>query len=309
MKKSDKLWKKTESSNPPEFFRLNTVRVIGNILITSDFRKLRTYNLTDLNKTEELDVCLHEKMKVVGEKLYLFGEQCVEIVDVSKPENPKSVSQIKFQSSDKIRSGAPDREGLYITNKNTIARIGEDGKMTECAVIHNDEFFGDYPNDITIHNGYLYAVGRHAGLHIFKILNETKLEFLKNITVGYTPTDLSWFEIGKMLVLIGNEYVIAIDVSNPEKARRLKAAKLPGTELCNQYIRKQNSIYIAGLKKDQPFIASVMMSAQGTEVKDIQYIEHFERAEAGNDRIVSVIERADQVLVWSYHRGLGIFKT
>lgn len=157
--------------------------------------------------------------------LAVFSDESLELLDVSDPRAPKQVRLFEYEQGHE-RAITSMGEDLYVTHENGVAWLDPASRKPQHLFdVPNDKFFGSYPTALTAAGDFLYVVGRHAGLHVYRRTARTDFTLVRSTQRGYAPTSCHWWAPG-VLLLVGNEDVIAVDVSVPEKAKLSKSCKL-----------------------------------------------------------------------------------
>lgn len=178
--------------------------------------------------------------------LAVFSDDSLELLDVSDPRAPKQQLVFEYEQGHE-RAIASMGEDLYVTHDNGVAWLDP----TTRAPVHlfdvpNDDFFGSYPTALAASGEHLFVVGRHAGVNVFRRTDRTTFTFVRTAQRGYAPTSCLWWAPG-VLLLTGNEDVIPLDVSVPEKAKLLKSCKLPKLDIDGPLCRvSEREAFVAG---------------------------------------------------------------
>jgi hypothetical protein len=179
--------------------------------------------------------------------LAVFSEESLELLDVTDPRRPTRRMLFEYEVGHERAVASIDQD-LYVTHENGVAWLDpQSGKPEHLFDVPNDEFFGSYPTALTAAGQHLYVVGRDAGLHVYRRTGRGEFSLVRSTRRGYAPTTCcTWWAPG-VLVLSGNEDVIAIDTSVPEKAALQKSCKLPKLELESALCRlNETEAFVAG---------------------------------------------------------------
>jgi len=231
------------------------------------------------------------------------------MLDLANPIDPKQVGAFPFNLGYE-RSGVLVGDDLYMTFKNGLAVLDHDkGLPRPIATILNDEFFDSYPTDLLAGSDFLYVSGLHAGLHIYSIQSPGKLDLVRSIKKGYTPTHLQWWEQDEILLMVGNEDIIAVDTSTPQKASQKKSCKLKDIKLAPALAREgsQGLVVGYGLKTNRNTIriATIDMSVP-LEPKVISKTEL--AVEERADSITGLVLHEEYALVSGFYLKLKVLE-
>lgn len=170
--------------------------------------------------------------------LALISDDFIQFLDVTNPRKPVARATFEYDVGHE-RALTFMGGDLYVTHENGVALLDQrSGKPKHLFDVLEDEFFGSYPTALTSHGELLFVTGHHCGLHIYLRRDATTFEPVRAVKKGYTPTtDLLWWEPGRVLLMVGNEDVIAVDTSEPKDAKWMKSCKVKGVELHSSLAR------------------------------------------------------------------------
>lgn len=194
--------------------------------------------------------------------LAVFSEESLELLDVTDPRRPTRRMLFEYTTGHE-RAVASLEKDFYVTHENGVAWLNpESGKPEHLFDVPNDKFFGSAPTALTAAGQELYVVGRDAGLHVYRRRSRTGFTLVRSTRRGYAPTECTWWAPG-VLVLSGNEDVISVDTSVPEKAALQKSCKVAGLDIESPLCRvSEREGFIAGphLRTAELVVASIDFS-------------------------------------------------
>ncbi len=178
--------------------------------------------------------------------LAVFSEESLELLDVTEPRRPARRMLFEYDIGHERAVASIDQD-LYVTHQNGVAWLNpQSGKPEHLFDVPDDAHFGSYPTALTAAGQELYVVGRHAGLHVYRRKSRTEFTLVRSTKRGYAPTTLCWWAPG-VLVLTGNEDVISVDASVPEKAALQKSCKVAGLDIESPLCRVNDTeAFVAG---------------------------------------------------------------
>lgn len=211
-------------------------------------------NLPKINLISSIDVgWTGSGFQKSGTLLYVGQNDGISVFDLFNIEKPVPVRKIAlpnyhyFSVFDNIVYAIINKTISIIDEKNNKIIISDWGQI-------NDQTMFSYPIDISKVGNKLYIVFRHGGLYIFeKSHMDGTYELVGHHCPanGYTPTDIHWLIEGEQMLLIGNDNVVQYNVTNPQKLKRYKAAKLKDVEIYGNYVAKGKELLIIGNKGDK----------------------------------------------------------
>ncbi|MFO0596973.1 MAG: hypothetical protein U0228_16780 [Myxococcaceae bacterium] len=163
--------------------------------------------------------------------LALVSREAIELVSLDDPARPRLLALHEFEVGWQ-RALTVMGTDLYVTHENGVAWLDpKSGKPQHLFDVPGDEFFRSYPTGLAHHGEWLFVAGRHGGLHAYRRKAQREFEHVRAVKRTYTPTRLQWWVPGRVLLLVGNEDVIAVDVSKPETMKASTSCKLKRAEL------------------------------------------------------------------------------
>lgn len=190
--------------------------------------------------------------------LALISDDAISLYDVSTPSKPKRTAVFKYDVGHE-RDLTFMGKDLYVTHENGVALLDpKKRKPKHLFDVPDDEFFKSYPTGLTSHGSHLYVTGYDAGLHVYERKDAAHFELICSVAKGYTPSTLHWWIPGKVLLMVGNEDVIAVDTSTPSKVKWMKSCKVKGFNLSGQLTRLDDErAFVVGAKHGKLAFATI----------------------------------------------------
>lgn len=258
------------------------------ILISRHPKKIKIWDLKKLPEIQmissfEIDWA-GDSIKKYNNLLYVGQNDHIKVFDLTDLTNPKLVRTIKlpkyvnFHIADNI---------LYVMIEKAIYTIDEKDVLLQ--IIDLSSYYAmmfDYPMDMTKVGKNLFMVFRHCGLYVYTQSEDTGVYEFKsneNPVHGYTPTYIRWQTEGEQMLLLGNDNVVQYNVSNINKPKRYKAAKIKTDDIYEGLVERENELLIVGQKGNKnKFVVAVLSSdANGIEVLQTPKIEYKARTRFG----------------------------
>ncbi|MFT3707329.1 MAG: hypothetical protein QM817_06645 [Archangium sp.] len=181
--------------------------------------------------------------------LAVIGSEFIQLLDVSNPASPRVSATFTYDVGHE-RALTFMGKDVYVTHENGVAWLDtRTGKPEHLFDIPGDEFFESYPTGLTSHGEFLFVAGRHCGLHVYRRVDAKTFDAVRSVKKGYTPTALQWWDPGRVLLMVGNEDVIAVDVRDAAAMKVMKSCKVKGVELHSPLVRiDAKTAFVAGGK-------------------------------------------------------------
>lgn len=211
-----------------------SVIVHRDVLIVNNWSEVRLHDLRDPRRLETVATWKPKErlgeMSLAGDRLFLFMDEGIEVVDLSTPAEPSRVRWIPFALGDN-RRGDVHGDLLYFTWDDGIGCLEPDGKAKpEKIATVPARYFVGVDTDLRVWKDHLLVAG-NDGLFTFQIDGPGKLTPGGTVKIGYTPPNLHLVPERELVLLVGNDNVVPIDVSKPGAPKRHKAIKVAGTEV------------------------------------------------------------------------------
>lgn len=177
--------------------------------------------------------------------------------------------------------------------------------------INKDKHFGDYPSDLEFDGKYFYVTGRHAGLSIYRYEQGGHVVHIKSIQTGYTPTNIHIDKNHKILILVGNEDFIKVDISNPEKPKRYKSCKITNCDLAGQYAECDKEYVVAGCSihgdPSKTILGFVDISEDSPKLIKKTILSSISTKSRSNDGVNGIIYSDPYIILSGYYKQLEVY--
>lgn len=191
--------------------------------------------------------------------LAVFSEESLEFLDVSDPRSPQRRLLFEYEVGHERAVASIDGD-LYVTHENGVAWLNPERNQPEHLFdVPDDAFFKSYPTALASNDGHLFVVGRDAGVHVYRRESRTGFTLLRSTKKGYAPTSTRWWAPG-VLLLTGNEDVIAVDARVPAKTSIQKSCKVAKLDIESPLCRvSETEAFVAGphLRSGDLVLASI----------------------------------------------------
>lgn len=178
--------------------------------------------------------------------LAVFSEESLEFLDVSDPRSPQRRMLFEYEVGHERAVTSIDGD-LYVTHENGVAWLNPKSQQPEHLFdVPDDRFFKSYPTALAANDGHLFVVGRDAGVHVYRRVSQSEFTLLRSTKKGYAPTSTRWWAPG-VLMLTGNEDVIAVDTRVPQKTAIQKSCKVTKLDIESPLCRvSETEAFVAG---------------------------------------------------------------
>ncbi|WP_024771869.1 LVIVD repeat-containing protein [Aquimarina macrocephali] len=259
-----------------------------------------------------------EFIKKNGNLLYVGQSKEIKVFDISDLQHPVLVRTVTFPNDDSLPTNNYVNfhitKGLiYVMIDKAIYVIDETNNFLKIIDLsENSAMMFDYPMDIKKYGNNLYMVFRHCGLYVYQQSeHDRKYKFLsKHKPVnGYTPTYMQWLNQGNDILLIGNDNVVQYNVTNGEKLKRYKAAKIGKSEIHGGTIERENELLVVGTKgsKDQFVTAIIQQDNKGIQLVNTPKLEYKARKKFG-EGISGLALKDNYLLIIGRETGFFLFE-
>jgi hypothetical protein len=308
---------------------------VGSCLILKQDDKLTVWDISnplELKQVNEYSLPFRGLMKLIGNSLYLWTSDLdthsegfnksdtdtyqyktsLVSLNVSNPLNIKE--NIPFEVDSKY--GLPnfiEHNGRYFLCTNTEIFEYRNGKKIVLFEKPQANHYEPITNLLAFEDK-LVSVGQGDGVRVFRIAENSLVQLKYLPTQFQMPNALSWDIPGKTFFTIGLfEQIFKYDMTVPEKTKRLKGAKTDAIDVCSQYVRKDDTLFVFGLKatNGQPHEIPVIyeVDAKVPAIIAKHVIKEYEKkGRMGADRPAGIIQFGDYLLLSTPYREIGVVK-
>lgn len=304
---------------PDDKFCVETI-FFDDVMITRHQKKVKLWdikNLPIINLISSIDISwTGSGFQKSGTLLYVGQSNGISVFDLSNIEKPVPVRKIglsnyhDFSVFGNIVYVMAGMSIYIIDEKNNKITISDWRQI-------NDKTMFSSPIDISKVGNKLYVVFRHGGLYVYEQSDtDGTYKFVSQHCpgLGYTPTDIHWLIEGEQMLLIGNDNVVQYNVTNPQKLKRYKAAKLKDVEIYGNYVARGKELLIIGNKgdKDKFAIGVLQPGDNGVEFVSKPVVDYKFRDKRGDhlfgEEARGLALRGDLLLVVGKESGFFLFE-
>lgn len=299
-----------------------------NTLITRHANKFKIWDLTDITKIKLISTTPlgwgSSQFEKEGNLLYLayrerLGLDQILVYDISDLNNPFKVRVIKVPEFIKFIIES-DIVYLISSIEKAVLKVDINDEVNKIIDLSNENqtMFFNTETNISKSGKNLFITSRHEGFHVYSELENNKYEFIsKHKPVnGYLPNDMQWLIPDQKILLIGNDNVVQYDVTNLNKLKRYKAAKIKTNEVYGAYAKRNQELLVVGnTGANDKFVVAVL--AQNEEGKitlshkpkvECKIKKPFNGKIIKGDPVVGFILKNDFLLIIGRNNGFFLFK-
>ncbi|GGG52532.1 hypothetical protein [Bizionia arctica] len=299
-----------------------------NTLITRHTNRFKIWDVTDITTIKLISTTPLSwgggQFEKEGNLLYLafgegFGLDQILVYDISDLNNPFKVKVIEVPEFIKfiIESGI-----IYLisSTEKAVLKVAENHETTKIIDLSNENqtMFFDTETNISKSGKNIFITSRHEGFYVYSELENNKYEFISKDKPanGYLPNDMQWLVADQEMLLIGNDNVVQYNVTNLNKLKRYKAAKIKTKEIYGAYAKRNQELLVVGnTGANDKFVVAVLAQQEegGITLSQKPKVEcKIKKPSNGKivkgDPVVGFLLKDDFLLIIGRNNGFFLFK-